>query len=108
MSMENGAFVPNDWIKIIFSPVVWVRFPHMLLASYLTGAFCVAATGAWYLLRENIHAEARIMLRMGLYLAAVLLPVSSSSGTSTAITSTTISRPRFAAIEGRWHDEQAG
>ena len=36
-ALENGAFVPTDWGKIIFSPVVWVRFPHMLLASYLTG-----------------------------------------------------------------------
>src|SRR5258705_2021486 len=39
--MENGAFVPNDWTKIIFNSVVWSRFPHLLLASYLTGAFCV-------------------------------------------------------------------
>src|SRR6201987_2557462 len=70
-AVENGAFVATDWGKIIFSPVVWVRFPHMLLASYLTGAFCVAATGAWYLLRGDFQAEARIMLRMGLYLAAV-------------------------------------
>jgi cytochrome bd ubiquinol oxidase subunit I len=45
--MENGAFAPNDWTKILFNSVVWSRFPHMLLASYLTGAFCVAATGAW-------------------------------------------------------------
>src|SRR6201989_955315 len=73
--VENGVFVSDDWAKIIFSPVVWVRFPHMLLASYLTGAMCVAATGAWYLLRQTFHAEARIMLRMGLYFAAVLLPV---------------------------------
>src|ERR1700761_3805195 len=50
-AIENGEFVPTDWTAIIFSPVLWVRFPHMLLASYLTGAFCVAATGAWYLLR---------------------------------------------------------
>src|ERR1700724_4367879 len=71
--MENGAFVPDDWSKIVFSPVLWVRFPHMLLAAYLTGAFCVAATGAWYLLRQEFAAEAHIMLRMGLYLAAVLL-----------------------------------
>ncbi len=48
----DGRFVPTDWAEIIFSPVVWVRFPHMLLASYLTGAFCVAATGAWYTLRK--------------------------------------------------------
>ena len=42
----------------------------LFLASYLTGAFCVAGTGAWYLLRGEYHAEARIMLRMGLFLAA--------------------------------------
>jgi cytochrome d ubiquinol oxidase subunit I len=43
-AIENGIFVPTDWKAIIFSPVVWVRFPHMLVAAYLTGAFCVAAT----------------------------------------------------------------
>src|SRR6202161_1948837 len=73
--VENGVFVPDDWAAIIFSPVLWVRFPHMLIASYLTGAFCVAATGAWYLLRREFTAEAQIMLRMGLYLAAVLVPL---------------------------------
>src|SRR6201994_2705048 len=73
-AIENGVFVPTDWKAIIFSPVVWVRFPHMLLASYLTGASCVAGTGAWYLLRNKYHAQARIMLRMGLFLAAVLVP----------------------------------
>src|ERR1700754_4295050 len=72
---KDGMFVPDDWTKIVFSPVQWVRFPHMLLASYLTGAFCVAASGAWYLLRRQFAAEAGIMLRMGLYLAAVVLPV---------------------------------
>src|SRR6201982_75693 len=72
--MENATFVQNDWFGIIFSPVLWVRFPHMLLAAYLTGAFCVAATGAWYLLRKTYRAEAHIMLRMGLFLAAVLVP----------------------------------
>src|SRR5579859_198966 len=25
--VENGSFVPADWAAIIFSPVVWVRFP---------------------------------------------------------------------------------
>src|SRR5246500_1115530 len=73
--VENGAFVPTDWAKIVFSPVLWVRFPHMLLASFITGAFCVAATGAWYLLRGQFSAEANIMLRMGLFLAAILMPV---------------------------------
>ena len=64
-AVENGRFVPNDWGSIVLSPVLWARFPHMLLASYLTGAFCVAATGAWYALRREFTAEARIMLRHG-------------------------------------------
>src|SRR5438105_265220 len=73
--VENGIFVPNDWFAIVMNPVVWVRFSHMLLAAYITGAFCVAATGAWYVLRRTFSVESRIMLRMGLYLAAVLVPV---------------------------------
>src|SRR6202046_3919102 len=104
--VENGMFVPTDWGKIIFSPVVWVRFPHMLLASYLTGAFCVAATGAWYLLRREFHAEARIMLRMGLYLAAVLIPVQLLFGHLVGDYVHDDQPAKFAAIEGRWHDEQ--
>src|SRR6201986_4879607 len=103
---ENGVFAPTDWAKIIFSPVVWVRFPHMLLASYLTGAFCVAATGAWYLLRSDFLAEARIMLRMGLYFAAVLVPVQLFFGHLAGDYVHNIQPAKFAAIEGRWHDEQ--
>ena len=105
-SIEGGMFVPTDWGQIIFSPVMWVRFPHMLLASYLTGAFCVAATGAWYLLRGQFHTEARIMLRMGLYLAAVLVPIQMFFGHLTGDYVHERQPAKFAAIEGRWHDEQ--
>ena len=104
--MENGAFVPDDWLKILFSPVLWVRFPHMLLASYLTGAFCVAATGAWYLLRREFHTEARIMLKMGLFFAAVLVPVQGLFGHFNGDYVHDYQPVKFAAIEGRWHDQQ--
>ena len=103
---EHGAFVPNDWTKILFSSVLWVRFPHMLLASYLTGAFCVAATGAWYTLRGRFSAEARIMLRMGLYLAAVLVPAQLFFGHLVGDYVHNYQPAKFAAIEARWHDEQ--
>ena len=105
-AVENGAFVPTDWLAILFSPVVWVRFPHTLLAAYLTGAFCVAATGAWYLLRGTCATEARIMLRMGLGLAAVLVPVQIGFGHLTGDYVHGYQPAKFAAIEGRWHDEQ--
>jgi cytochrome d ubiquinol oxidase subunit I len=104
--VENGAFVPYDWTKILFNSVVWVRFPHMLLAAYLTGAFCVAATGAWYLLRREYHPEARIMLRMGLGLAAVLIPIQLFFGHLCGGYVNTYQPSKMAAIEARWNDEK--
>jgi cytochrome bd ubiquinol oxidase subunit I len=104
--VQNGTYVPDDWTKIIFNSVVWSRFPHMLLAAYLTGAFCVAATGAWYLLRGLYRDEALVMLRMGLLLAAVLVPVQLLFGHLVGDYVHDYQPAKFAAIEGRWHDEQ--
>jgi cytochrome d ubiquinol oxidase subunit I len=104
--VQNGDFVPSDWSKIIFNSVVWSRFPHMVLAAYLAGAFCVAATGAWYLLRGEYYAEARVMLRMGLFLASVLAPVQILFGHLVGDYVHDYQPAKFAAIEGRWHDEQ--
>ena len=104
--LQNGAFVPDEWTKIIFNSVVWIRFFHMLLAAYLTGSFSVAATGAWYTLRRKYHADSRIMLRMGLGLAAVLIPVQFFFGHLAGDYVHNHQPAKFAAIEGRWHDEQ--
>jgi len=104
--LQNGSFVPDDWTRIIFNSVVWSRFPHMVFAAYLTGAFCVAATGAWYLLRRKYQVEAMVMLRMGLFLAAVLVPIQLVFGHFVGDYVHDYQPAKFAAIEGRWHDEQ--
>jgi cytochrome d ubiquinol oxidase subunit I len=102
----NGAFVPDNWNAILFSPVLWVRFPHMLFAAYLTTTFCVAATGAWYALRRLYPEEALTMMRMGLGLAAVIIPIQMFYGHLNGDYVHDKQPPKFAAIEGRWHDEQ--
>jgi cytochrome d ubiquinol oxidase subunit I len=104
--IDNGVYVPTDWVAILFSPVVWVRFPHMLMASYLTGAFCVAANGALYRLRGIYAEEAQVMLRMGLFLAAVLVPVQLLFGHLNGEYVHDLQPAKFAAIEARWHDER--
>jgi cytochrome bd ubiquinol oxidase subunit I len=102
----DGVFEPTDWAAILFSPAVLVRMPHMLLAAYLTSAFCVAATGAWHMLRGNFKAEARVMLRMALGLAAVLVPLQLVFGHLVGDFVHDKQPTKFAAIEGRWRDEQ--
>jgi cytochrome bd ubiquinol oxidase subunit I len=105
-AIENGVFIPTDWKAVIFSPVVWVRFPHMLAAAYLTGAFCVAATGAWYRLRGTYALEGMLMLRMGLFLAALVIPFQLFLGHLNGDYVHDKQPAKFAAIEARWHDEQ--
>jgi cytochrome bd ubiquinol oxidase subunit I len=105
-AIENGVFIPTDWKAIIFSPIVWVRFPHMLVAAYLTGAFCVAATGAWYRLRRTYALEGVLMLRMGLFLAALVIPFQLFLGHLNGDYVHDKQPAKFAAIEARWHDEQ--
>jgi cytochrome d ubiquinol oxidase subunit I len=102
----HGVFVPDDWSLIVLNPVALVRFAHMLLAAYVTSAFCVAATGAWYTLRARHRDEAHTMLRMGLGLAAVLVPLQLFIGHLTGDYVHRHQPAKFAAIEGRWHDEQ--
>lgn len=98
----DGVFVPTDWWAIIFNGVVWVRFPHMVLAAYVTTSFCVAATGAWSMLRGRDRAEARAMVRMGLGLAAVLVPLQLFFGHLTGDYVVRHQPSKIAAIEGHW------
>src|ERR1700739_3415102 len=104
--VQDGRFVPVDWTKIIFNSAVWSRFPHMILAAFVSGAVWVAAAGAWYLLREKHRAEGRVMLRMGLFLAAVLVPVQLVFGHFVGDYVHDYQPAKCRAIEGRWHDEQ--
>ena len=104
--LPSGVYEPTDWFAIIFNSVVWVRFPHMLLAAYITSAFCIAATGAWHMLRGGSRAESAIMLRMALGLAAFLVPAQMFVGHLVGDYTHDKQPAKFAAIEARWNDEQ--
>jgi cytochrome bd-type quinol oxidase subunit 1 len=80
--------------------------PFRLRGAYLTGAFCVTATGAWYLLRTMYHAEAKVTLAKGPGLAAVLVPVQLFFGHLNGRYVGKHQPSKMAAIEARWNDEK--
>jgi cytochrome d ubiquinol oxidase subunit I len=102
----DGKIVPADWMQIVLGPVQMVRWPHMLLAAFLTSAMCVAATGAWYGLRKVHRDEGRVMLHWGLALVALLIPVQLFFGHLTGLYVLKHQPAKFAAIEARWKNEQ--
>ncbi len=101
--VETGQFyAPDNWREILFSEAVLARFPHMLLGAYITTALCVAATGAWYLLRNRAIAESKWMMGMGLGLVAILIPFQIYAGHAAGKFIREHQPEKYAAFEGRW------
>ncbi len=102
----DGKIIPSDWLEIIWGPIFQIRWLHMLLAAYLTTAMCVAATGAWYHLRQVHVREGRVMLHWGLPMAAVVIPFQLFLGHLNGQYTQEHQPSKFTAIEGRWQTEQ--
>jgi cytochrome d ubiquinol oxidase subunit I len=102
----DGRIIPADWWAITTGPIMRVRWPHMLLAAFLTTGMCVAASGAWYRLRGVHGAEASVMLNWGLGLVAVLIPIQLFFGHLTGLYVLKHQPAKFAAIEARWQTQQ--
>ena len=98
----DGRFLPTDWLAIIFNPSVFVRFPHMILASYLSVAFVVGATGAWHLLRDRANGPARLMFSMALWMAAIVAPAQIVMGDIHGLNTLEHQPAKIAAMEGSW------
>jgi cytochrome bd ubiquinol oxidase subunit I len=102
----DGRIVPDNWWTITTGPIMRVRWPHMLLAAFLTTGMSIIATGAWYLLRRRHLTEARVMLRWGLGLVAVLIPIQMVFGHLNGEYVLHYQPAKFAAIEARWKTQQ--
>jgi cytochrome d ubiquinol oxidase subunit I len=96
----DGRMLPLDWWRIIFNPSFPVRFPHMVLASYLSVAFVVGATGAWHLLRHSSNPAARVMFSMAMWMATLAAPAQIIMGDIHGLNTLQHQPAKIAAMEG--------
>ena len=106
--MRAGIAYPVSWFAIIFNPSFPYRLAHMLNAAYLTTAFVVIAVGARYLLAGRHAEEARVMLRMGIGLAAILAPLQLVIGDLHGLNTLEHQPTKVAAMEGHWDGSKPG
>ncbi len=99
---ENGVLIAGDWWTVIFNPSFPYRLTHMLLASGLTSAFFVAGLSAWRLLRAPEDASARVTLRTGILVAAVLAPLQIAAGDLHGLNTLEHQPAKIAAMEALW------
>jgi cytochrome d ubiquinol oxidase subunit I len=104
----DGRFLPTDWWQVLFNPSFFYRFPHMVLASYLSVAFVVGAAGAYHLLRDphHKHAGARKMFSMAMWMATIVAPAQIVMGDLHGLNTLRYQPAKIAALEGDWTRER--
>jgi cytochrome d ubiquinol oxidase subunit I len=97
-----GQFHVMSWFSVVFNPSFPYRLSHMLIASALTAAFLLAGISAWQVLRGCTNASTAKVLRVGLTLAAVLIPVQIFVGDLHGLNTLKHQPQKIAAMEGVW------
>jgi cytochrome bd ubiquinol oxidase subunit I len=104
--IENGVLIAGSWWQVIFNPSFPYRLTHMLLASGITAAFVVCGLSAWRLLKESGDQAALKTLRMGVHIAAVLVPLQVLVGDLHGLNTLEHQPAKIAAMEALWKTEK--
>lgn len=100
--LRDGVVHATDWFAIIFNPSMPYRLGHTLLASGLTVAFLVAGISAFRLLSGDRSESPKLTLKVGIYLAAGLIPLQILAGDLHGINTLEHQPQKVAAMEGNW------
>jgi cytochrome bd ubiquinol oxidase subunit I len=102
----DGVYHVKSWIDVIFNPSFPYRFTHMVLASALTCAFLITGLSAWQVLRGVGQRSAPRVMRVGLTLAAVVIPLQIFVGDAHGLNTLEHQPAKIAAMEGVWDNER--
>ena len=104
----DGRMYPTDYWQVIFNPSVFVRVPHMVLASYLIVAFIVSGVAAFHLLRGRSTPAVRTMFSMAMWMAAIVAPIQIGMGDLHGLNTLEHQPMKIAAMEGDWEPSGPG
>ena len=102
----DGVYHVKSWVEVIFNPSFPYRFTHMVLASALTCAFLITGLSAWQVLRGVGQRSAPRVMRVGLTLAALVIPVQIFVGDAHGLNTLAHQPAKIAAMEGVWNTER--
>jgi len=102
----NGEFHVRSWPEVIFNPSFPYRLTHMLIASGLTASFLIAGVSAWQVLKGTTNPSTSKLLRTGLTLGALLIPLQIAVGDLHGLNTLKHQPQKIAAMEGIWETER--
>lgn len=105
-SLQDGQFFAESWIEVIFNPSFPYRLAHMMLACFLTSAFLVAGVSAWRVRRGVDGPATWKVLKTGVLVAAVLIPLQIFVGDLHGLNTLEHQPEKIAAMEAVWETER--
>ena len=104
---EAGRLVAyaTDWWAILFNPSFPYRFAHMMTACFVTVAFLLSGVSAYRWLRGERTPAVLAVLRTGVVIAAVGVPVQIALGDLHGLNTLEHQPAKIAAMEGIWETQ---
>ena len=102
----DGKFYAVDWFAVIFNPSFPYRLAHMTTASLLTAAFLIAGVSAGRMIRRVDGPATALVLKTGVYLAALLAPMQVLIGDMHGLNTLEHQPAKIAAIEAVWETDR--
>jgi cytochrome d ubiquinol oxidase subunit I len=101
-----GKYIVASWRDVVFNPSFIPRFIHMVLASYATTCFVVAAVCSNYLLKKQHLEIAKTGLSFVMWAALFVVPVQIIVGDIVGVNVGKYQPLKTAAIEAVWETQK--
>lgn len=104
-ALEGGRAVMTDFAALVFSPHVWVQFPHTVLSGYVTGAFFMLGVSAYHLLRKQHEEFFKESFKLAGIFGAITIVLVLLVGHQQAQLMVRVQPMKMAAAEALWTTE---
>lgn len=101
-----GKYVVRNWWDVVFNPSFIPRYIHMVLASYATTCFVVAAVSSYYLLRKRHEEVAQRGLSFVMWAALLVIPLQIFVGDVVGLNVKKYQPLKTAAMEAVWETQK--
>lgn len=106
-SIENGVFMVDSWMAVIFNPSFPYRLAHMVIASILTAAFLVMGVSSWRMMKKVDGPATLLVFKTGLVVAMVFAPLQAFVGDLHGLNTLKYQPAKVAAMEAVWETDTA-
>lgn len=102
----NGVMKVASWREVVFNPMTFPRFIHMLLASYISAGFVITSVSAFYILRGRFLEFAKTCFAYTWLALLIFVPLQILVGDTVGVHIHQYQPIKTAAMEGIWETQK--